>query len=222
MPRSTGIQSPSTRSFLDDLEDRLRADPPRRKGERTRERMRIAAGRALESLGFRGLRIIDVTSRARTSSGAFYAYFNDRNEAALAVLAPLAEVIYGALPAPGETLAQVIGRWLLACRANRGLMRCFSHAAEEIPAFAALVESRKAMWVDAVTQHHVDRRETEDPSASGRPGETAALASLVNGLALWAADEVDDEAGLLALAAVAADLWAGCLALRRRPMVAAA
>lgn len=222
MPRSTDSPDPASRSFLDDLEVRLRADPPRRKGERTRERMRIATGRTLESLGFRGLRIVDITNRARTSSGAFYAYFNDRNEAALAVLVPLVEAIYGALPAPGEALAQVIGRWLLACRVNRGLVRCFSHAADDMPDFALLVEAKKAAWVNAVTRHHLRYRVAKGAAPAVRPGAAAALASLANGLALQAADGTDDEASLQALAIVAADLWASCLAPHRRSIAAAA
>ena len=78
-------------SFIAFLEHRLRTTPPKQKGLRTRERLRIATARALASNGYHALRVTDITSEAGVAEGSFYVYFKDKTEAALDVLTELLE-----------------------------------------------------------------------------------------------------------------------------------
>ncbi|MGB8390509.1 TetR/AcrR family transcriptional regulator [Mycobacterium sp.] len=69
--------------------------PLGQRGIRTRQRILEAVARAIEQQGLRGLRLADVADEVGISPPAFYQYFNDLDEAILA----LCEEIGGFLPA---------------------------------------------------------------------------------------------------------------------------
>ena len=48
-----------TLSFIEYLENNLRENPPKQRGVRTRERLKIAASKALEEKGYHALRVAD-------------------------------------------------------------------------------------------------------------------------------------------------------------------
>ena len=49
-------------SFTATLAKGLKKDPPKRKGERTRERFKLATAQVLEDVGFHAMRVSDITS----------------------------------------------------------------------------------------------------------------------------------------------------------------
>lgn len=69
--------------------------PLGQRGLRTRQRILEAVARAIEQQGLRGLRLADIADEVGISSPAFYQYFNDLDEAILA----LCEEIGAFLPA---------------------------------------------------------------------------------------------------------------------------
>ena len=58
--------------FATTLRRRQKNSGIRRKGERTRDRLKIAALQVLEERGYLKLRVSDVCKRARVSAAAFY------------------------------------------------------------------------------------------------------------------------------------------------------
>jgi len=73
-------------SFTAALGNRLRSDPPKRKGDRTRERFKLATAQVLENVGFHAMRLSDITDAADASEGTFYIYFRDKRDATRTVL----------------------------------------------------------------------------------------------------------------------------------------
>ena len=82
-------------SFIEHLEEQLRTAPPKQKGLRTRQRLKIATARILERDGYHAMRVSDITARARLAEGSFYVYFKDKTDAALIVLSELLEGFLG-------------------------------------------------------------------------------------------------------------------------------
>ena len=114
-------------SFIGFLEKRLKASPPKQKGHRTRERLRIATARVLDGKGYHGLRVADITTAAGVAEGSFYVYFKDKTEAALDVLTELLEEfmleevgLAAVAESPFESIRRANRHWLAFCRVNQG------------------------------------------------------------------------------------------------------
>lgn len=140
-------------SFVAYLEQRLAQSPPRQKGLRTRERLKIAAAKVLAAKGYHGLRVVDVTETAGLAEGSFYIYFKDKSDVSLAVLkALLEEFVQSRFDAATkrETAFAAIRdtnrTWIALCRANAGLMRCVLQLGDESPAFAELLHRTNHSW----------------------------------------------------------------------------
>lgn len=151
-------------SFVTWLERRLAEQPPKQKGQRTRERLRIATAKVLAEKGYHGLRVTDVTEAAGVAEGSFYVYFKDKTDAALDVLTSLLEDFYALhLNAPAETdsafeaIRVANRRWLQLCRANPGLIRCVLQLGDEIPEFSRLVHRTNRDWYSRVASSVVRR-----------------------------------------------------------------
>ena len=80
-----------TLSFIEHLEQQLRESPPKQKGLRTRQRLKIATAKILARDGYHAMRVSDISARARLAEGSFYVYFKDKTDAALTVLRELQE-----------------------------------------------------------------------------------------------------------------------------------
>lgn len=145
-------------SFIDHLENSLRENPPKQRGLRTRERLKIAAAKALEEKGYHGLRVADVTAGAQVAEGSFYVYFTDKTDVALAVLTELLEEFFKldakatADRSPFEAIRQTNRRWLAVCRANAGLMRCILQLGDEEPELARLSRRTNRIWYERVAR----------------------------------------------------------------------
>jgi len=146
-----------TLSFIEHLETALREAPPKQKGQRTRERLKIATARVLEQKGYHSMRVSDVSEAAEVAEGSFYVYFNDKTDAALTVLTEFLEGFVnldaGAKGGePFESIRTANRRWFSVCRANAGLMRCILQLGDEEPEFARLSQRSNRIWSERVAR----------------------------------------------------------------------
>jgi AcrR family transcriptional regulator len=153
-----------TLSYIEHLKQTLRDSPPKQKGQRTRQRLRIATAEALERTGYHAMRVLDITTAAEVAEGLFYVYFKDKTEATLSVLNEMLEDFLGlSTLTPDErdsfgSIRAANRRWLAVCRANAGLMRCLLQVSDEEPSLTGLAQRANRLWYDVVAQAHVKRR----------------------------------------------------------------
>lgn len=161
-----------TMSYTDHLEAMLRDSPPKQKGLRTRERLKIATARMLEQRGYHAMRVVDVTQCAGLAEGSFYVYFKDKTEATLAVLTALLEEFFehhlrnATGQSPMDAILHTNRLWIAVCRANAGLMRCILQLSDEEPEFARLGQRTNHKWYARVAQSLVRKRESEDADSA--------------------------------------------------------
>ncbi|WP_374571236.1 TetR/AcrR family transcriptional regulator [Phenylobacterium sp.] len=151
-------------SYIRHLEEELRERPAKQKGQRTRERLKIATAKMLEQKGYHALRVMDVTECAGVAEGSFYVYFKDKTDASVTVLTGLLDHFI-ALHSEGERGPTVFDsiradnrKWLAVGRANAGLMRCIFQLADEEPEFSALSQRINRAWYQRVAQSVIRRR----------------------------------------------------------------
>ena len=159
-------------SFVDALALRFEESPPARKGERTRERIKLATARMLERLGYHAMRVLDITQEAGIADGSFYVYFKDKSEAALAVLSEFIEFIppgatVGSVSRTAfETIRETNCRFIRLARANAGLMRCMLQVVDEHPDYSELVQKVNRDWYlrvsRSVIRHYPEGAVDED------------------------------------------------------------
>jgi TetR/AcrR family transcriptional regulator, transcriptional repressor for nem operon len=153
-----------TQSFIEHLETRLKDAPPKQKGMRTRERLKIATAKVLEQKGYHAMRVSDVTECAQVAEGSFYVYFRDKKDVSLTVLTSLFEEYFDiAGHAEGErspfaSIRRTNYRWLTLCRVNAGLMRCIFQLGDEEPDFARLSQRTNRLWYERVSKSITRRR----------------------------------------------------------------
>jgi TetR/AcrR family transcriptional repressor of nem operon len=153
-----------TLSYIEHLKQTLSESPPKQKGQRTRQRLRIATAEALERTGYHALRVVDITTAAEVAEGSFYVYFKDKTEATLSVLNEMLEEFLGLSTHtteerdPFSAIRAANRRWLAVCRANAGLMRCLLQVSDEEPSLTGLAQRANRLWYDVVAQTHVKRR----------------------------------------------------------------
>ncbi|MDR3511680.1 MAG: TetR/AcrR family transcriptional regulator [Caulobacteraceae bacterium] len=153
-----------TLSFIDHLETALRETPPKQKGQRTRERLKIATAKVLEQRGYHAMRVSDITASAEVAEGSFYMYFKDKTDASITVLTEFLhsflnlEVKTAGHRSAFDAIRATNRRWLSVCRANAGLMRCILQVGDEEPAFARLSQHANRTWYERVVQGLSRRR----------------------------------------------------------------
>ena len=158
------VRTPSL-SFVDYLEANLREAPPRQKGARTRERLKIATAKMLDAKGYHAMRVVDITESAGVAEGSFYVYFTDKKDATLTALSAFI-IEFVDLVAPPEavhtsfeSIRAANRRWFALCRANAGLFRCIYQLGDEDADFASLVQRVTRQWYLRVTHNvRLDRR----------------------------------------------------------------
>jgi AcrR family transcriptional regulator len=160
--------------YADRLRDELERGAFASKGDRTRQRLRIAAAEVLETEGFQGMKVSDVCERAEVAQGTFYVYFHDKVEIAVDVLIGFIDDLY--------ELAKLVSRgkddfstirasnlfFIRVYSANRGLMQCHVQMESQEPAFRAEWEPRHKLWRERLARS-IERR------TRGRISGTTAL-----------------------------------------------
>lgn len=150
-------------SFVDYLENRLSEAPPKQKGLRTRERLKLATAKVLEQRGYHAMRVIDITESAGVAEGSFYVYFKDKTEAAQTVLTALLEEFFPLLAdappsgTPFDSIRYTNRQWIAVSRANSGLIRCILQLGDEIPEFSTLAQRTNRLWFERIA-HRVTRQ----------------------------------------------------------------
>lgn len=133
--------------------------PARRsaRGEAARQRLKDAAAQVLERVGYRQMRVVDVTAEAGVAAGLFYHYFPDLKALTIEVLQDfmqrfeaLDDIERGV--AKGDWYARMHAHNLLAVRSyarNPGIMRCMVQVGDEEPEFGELWRAslqRRLSW----------------------------------------------------------------------------
>lgn len=157
--RAKELEGASSLSFVDYLNEKLRQAPPALKGERTRERLKIATATILETRGYHAMRVADITKEAGFADGSFYVYFKDKKDAALATLSSyLSDFVDAAAPleavgTPFDSIRAAQQRWFNICHANAGLVRCVFQLGDEDADFASLVQRTTRGWYMRVARN---------------------------------------------------------------------
>ncbi len=138
--------------FADVLELRAQ-ETARRKGERTRDRLKIAAARQMETVGYHDVRVSDINEAAGVSNALFYVYFKNKQEISQEVLTEFLATLRpesGREASPAAHPAESIYRGNLGYArvfaANSGLMRCLIQFGDEIPEFGRLWNGFNDEW----------------------------------------------------------------------------
>jgi len=121
------------------------ATPKLRRGERTKNALKLSAITVLDDVGYHRMRVSDICAGAKVSTAAFYQYYTNKHEITLEVLKEFAlNLIENLANAPPperksafESMKAANLTWLRAVRANAGLMRCLLQLSDETPEFAA-------------------------------------------------------------------------------------
>lgn len=157
------MDSDMTLSYIEHLERMLAEHPPKQKGLRTRERLKIATAKVLEQRGYHAMRVTDVTDCAQVAEGSFYVYFNDKTDAALSVLTGMLEDFFdphmarSGARAPHDAIRQANRKWISLSRANSGLIRCVFQLGDQLPEFARLTQRSNRQWYDRMAQSFARR-----------------------------------------------------------------
>jgi AcrR family transcriptional regulator len=147
------------------------AQPNRRKGDRTRDRVKLAAANCLAVTGYREVKVTDIAEEAGVSSGTFYLYFENKTIVTHAVLEELLDyldmVLSGETSAntPFGALCVANAKWLAFIRANAGLFRCILQVSDESPEISGLVHRLNARWYSRIARN-VARRFPSDQAPS--------------------------------------------------------
>lgn len=138
-------------SFRDWLVRQQEQVQGRRKGERTRDRIRLATVDLVNDGGYRELRVSDVCERAAISPPVLYLYFDSKQALVEDVLR---EFLDRFTQQRGRRTAQTAYesiydanlRWLNWAKANSGLIQCLFEFSGEIPEFAGLYAKANHEW----------------------------------------------------------------------------
>jgi len=130
----------------------------KRKGERTRLRLKAAAARLLDRIGYHDLRVSDIHEEAEVSNALFYVYFKNKEVIAQEVLDGFLEFLEyfpnRDTSSASHEISIYLGnlRYVEMFKANPGLMRCVFQFADEFPEFATKWHAWNARWRARVTR----------------------------------------------------------------------
>jgi AcrR family transcriptional regulator len=201
-----------------------RTAPRSRKGARTRARLLDAAKQIFEEHGFLEARISDIADRAGLSHGAFYHYFDSKEQVFREVAEslddqlsePMETVIFapGSTASPRERIFTAVHRHLERYRDEARIMRVIEEVARYDEHVFAVRAARNARHREeiATSIRRMQRRRLADPALDPEIA-AAALGSMVERFAeMWLAQGQLD-ADLDAAADVLAALFANALGL---------
>jgi AcrR family transcriptional regulator len=132
-------------NFAETLEAERAEAASLRKGERTRAALRHGAVLALNEIGYRDMRVVDICERAGVSKATFWVYFEDKVAITTEVLNQFMDHIRSQrTSAEHRTAYDAIFHsnllWIKQARANAGLMECLLQFSDEVPEFARIYQ----------------------------------------------------------------------------------
>mgnify|MGYP000883633531 CR=1 FL=1 len=142
-PAAKGASPTGELAFNSLLKKKQSTGAAKRKGERTRDNLKLAAVSVLNKVGYQRMRISDICEAAGIAAGSFYVYYANKDEITVDVLTEFLNTIeetYRQGPTPKSAYEAVYRTnlvYIAAARANAGLIRCTLQFLDEAPAFAA-------------------------------------------------------------------------------------
>lgn len=154
------------------------------KGDRTRYRLKIAAAKALEEIGYQNLRVSDVCAYADVALGTFYVYYRDKNEIATEVVLEFVDHLYDRARQIGrgtgeyEAIYNTNRFFISAYQANAGLMQCHVQLQTQLPAFRAVWRPRHLKWIEVLARSIARRGNYREDM----PGTALKVARVLEGM----------------------------------------
>lgn len=135
--------------YAEYLDQRVNNEGPKRKGERTRDRLKIATAELLNEQSYQDLRITDICARAKVAPGTFYLYYENKQIVTIEILSEYVEMwtvlsrqTAEDLDGEGDLFEAVYHTnlsYIQMAKANPGLTSCVMQMSEIKPEFAAFV-----------------------------------------------------------------------------------
>lgn len=150
-------------SFRDWVEIRQNNVKDRRKGERTRDRIRLATVELLNEVSYGDLKVSVICERAGITPPVLYLYFDSKETLVHSVLLEFLQEYTGRMEAregartPYQAMFESNLLWIRSARANSGLMRCLLRFSEEQADFALLFSRESNRWHERITQSIIRR-----------------------------------------------------------------
>jgi AcrR family transcriptional regulator len=172
-------------SFRDWVSARQKGDTSRRKGEKTRDRIRLATIELLNDVGYVDLKVSDICRRAKVTSPVLYLYFDGKETLVRDILTEfLNDFVSRSASTSARNAYQAIYdanlQWLRAARSNAGLMRCLLQFSDQAPEFARLFADTSNSWYLRIAQSIVRRRPAAASSMSSVQLQVHALGAMMD------------------------------------------
>jgi TetR/AcrR family transcriptional repressor of nem operon len=189
VPRPLGSSAPKKLPVLkysEILEKQLADSPPKRKGGRTRARLKLSAAKVLEQVGYKDMRVSDICDGADIKMATFYLYFPNKSEITREVLSDFLEAIASARAAQDQSdstfdsLVSTNLHFMRAFEANAGLIRCLLQYGDEEPEFTKLWEARGHQWYEHVAKRLATSKENPEVDESVMLLSTYALGGMMD------------------------------------------
>jgi len=160
------FEMPEATSFRDWVSARQKGDTSRRKGEKTRDRIRLATIELLNDVGYVDLKVSDICRRAKVTAPVLYLYFDGKETLVRDILTEfLNDFMSRSTSSTARSAFRAIYdanlQWLRAARANAGLLKCLLQFSEQAPEFARLFADKSNFWYLRIAQSIVRRHPTE-------------------------------------------------------------
>lgn len=174
-------------SFIERLEWRLERNPPKQKGQRTRERLKLAGARRLAERGVHDLKAGDVSGEAGMAEGSFYLYFSDKNDLIRTVLREFQDMYFDLQVRAGgrregsrfESIRFANLVWIAFCRANSGLIGCMYQFGDVDAEFGKDLHDQNLRWHQRVLR---GVRRQDGPAAAMSDPELLLVICLLGGM----------------------------------------
>ncbi len=123
------------------LERKISGEGQKRKGARTRDRLKIAASDLLNKISYKKMRVSDICDVAKVSPGTFYLYYKNKTEISKEVVGEFVELFYDTVETVNTTdtfqsIFSANRAAMSVARANPGLMRGLVQLGEDESDFA--------------------------------------------------------------------------------------
>ncbi|MEQ9586701.1 MAG: TetR/AcrR family transcriptional regulator [Parvibaculaceae bacterium] len=133
------------------LDQRMKREGPKRKGERTRDRLKVAASELLNEESYQELRITDICDRAGIAPGTFYLHYENKQILTIEILSEYVEMwtdlssqTTADIDDDGDMFEAIYHTNLIyiqLAQLNPGLTRCVLQISDIEPEFAAFVHA---------------------------------------------------------------------------------
>ena len=173
---------PTPVRYADYLQQKIDNKTKSRKGERTRDQLKLGAVKMLDEMGYHAMRIADICGAAGVAAATFYIYFENKEDITRLVLAEYLEAsmelmaVSSPQRTPYKTITTTNLRWLAVVEANAGLMRCILQLGDEVEEFRNLAHASNRQWYERVA-----RAILRDHPNTAIPFEVALFASYALG-----------------------------------------